>query len=39
MAASLRKLREKGAVAYNVYNRIVFYKAGQSIKKNLSLGR
>jgi wyosine [tRNA(Phe)-imidazoG37] synthetase (radical SAM superfamily) len=39
MAACLRKLREKGAVAYNVHNRIVFYRAGQSIGENISLGR
>jgi wyosine [tRNA(Phe)-imidazoG37] synthetase (radical SAM superfamily) len=39
MAASLRKLRDKGAVGYNVYNRTVFYKAGKKSEKNLSLGR
>ncbi|NWF56658.1 MAG: radical SAM protein [Syntrophaceae bacterium] len=39
MAAALRKLRDKGAVAYNVYNRTVFYKAGQKIGNNLSPGR
>lgn len=39
MAASLRKLRDKSAVGYDVYNRTVFYKAGKKSKRNLSLGR
>jgi wyosine [tRNA(Phe)-imidazoG37] synthetase (radical SAM superfamily) len=39
MAASLRKLRDKGAVGYDVYNRTVFYKSGKKSEKNLSLGR
>ncbi len=39
MAASLRKLRERGAVAYNVYNRTVFYKLCHKIERNLSLRR
>jgi wyosine [tRNA(Phe)-imidazoG37] synthetase (radical SAM superfamily) len=39
MAASLRKLRDKGTVGYDVYNRTVFYKSGKKSEKNLSLGR
>jgi len=39
MAASLRKLRDKGAVGYEVYNRTIFYKPGKKSEKNLSLGR
>ncbi len=39
MAAALRKLRDKGAVSYNVHNRTVFYKAGQKIGNHLSPGR
>jgi wyosine [tRNA(Phe)-imidazoG37] synthetase (radical SAM superfamily) len=38
MAASLRKLRDKGAVGYDVYNRTVFYKAGKKSEKNCPWG-
>jgi wyosine [tRNA(Phe)-imidazoG37] synthetase (radical SAM superfamily) len=39
MAVSLRKLRDKGTVGYDVHDSTIFFRAGKKSKRNLSLGR